>query len=54
MRRLAAMVGLVALLAALGCGGNNSGSTAGGTSLSVGPSSLGSKAPPPPLPGPRQ
>jgi hypothetical protein len=52
MRRLSVIVGLAALLAALGCGGHNSGSTAGATSLSAGPNGLGG-APPPPPPPPR-
>jgi hypothetical protein len=48
MRRLPAILGLVAVLAALGCGGNNSGSTAGVTALSGGPVGIGGSKPPAP------
>jgi hypothetical protein len=48
MRRLPMILGLVAVLAALGCGGHNSASTASATALSGGPHGIGSKPPPPP------
>jgi hypothetical protein len=48
MRRLPMVLGLLAVLAALGCGGHNSGSTASVTALSGGPRGIGSKPPPPP------
>jgi hypothetical protein len=50
MRRLPAVLSLVAILAAMGCGGTNTGSTAGVTALSGGPVGGGSKPPPPPPP----
>jgi hypothetical protein len=50
MRRLPAILGLLAVVAAAGCGGHNSAPTAAGTALRAGPSLGGSAWKPPPPP----
>jgi len=55
MRRLLAILGLLTVLGAAGCGGaHTAAATAHGTAFSAGPVTPGSEPPPPPPPPPRR